>query len=228
MAFSGLFADRFIDQVQLVAYFHEWQDASGARGGTFAHWAARDGSVAVLAPEPGSANAMDGSKTVHAATLFEPGAAAPWLDKSVRHALVFNASDTTWALVSGGQPRGAAHVWSERQLRFSVVYRARCFGSEREREAFAAALAAREGLMDLERDILLPLMREAVRRRAAPSLEALQGLPRLDLGLKLLDVFVRYPKPPRAWLPFNYCALPRLLPGSRALARAIDWLCPMR
>jgi len=227
MAFSGLFADRFVDQVQLVAYFHEWEDPDGARGGAFAHWAARDGRAATLAARPGSGNAMDGSKTVHAATLFEPRAAAPALDKSARHALVFNASAARWALESGGRPRGAALAWTEQQLRFSVVYRARCFGSERERADFAAALAAREGLMDLERDILLPLMAEAVRRRAAPSLAALRALPRLELGLKLIDVFVHYPRP-RAWVPFNYCALPRLFPGSRWVARAADWACPVR
>ena len=228
MQFSGLFAGRFVDQVQLVAYFHEWEDAGGARGGAFAHWSARDGSAAVLAPQPGSGTAMDGSKTVHAATLFEPGVAAPSLEKSQRHALIFNATDATWALFSDGAPRGAAYAWTEQQLRFSVVYRARCFGSEAERAAFAAALAAGEGVMDLEADILLPLMREAVRRRAAPSLESLQALPRLELGLKLLDVFVKYPAPPHAWLPFNYCALPRLCPDLWMLARVVDWLCPMR
>ena len=227
MAFSGLFADRFIDQVQLVAYYHEWNDdAGGARGGAFAHWSARDGSAALLAPAPGSGSAVDGSKTVHAATLFEPAAAAPRLDKGQRHALVYNAKNATWGLVSGGA--ATMHAWTEDQLRFSVVYRARCFASEAERADFAAALAAREGLMDLEVDILQPLMREAVRRRAAPSLAALQALPRLDLGLKLIDIFVRYPAPPNAWLPFNYCALPKLFPGSRALARAADWLCPLR
>ena len=229
MAFSGLFAERLVDQVQLAAYYHDWEDASGARGGAFVHWAARNGSETALPPHPGSGNAMDGSKTIHAATLFEPSAAAPWLDKSVRHALVHNASGGGWGLVSGGQPRGPAHAWTEQQLRFSVVYRARCFGSEAERAAFGAALAAREGLLDLEEDILLPLMREAVRRRGAPSLAALQALPRLDLALKLLDVFVRYPKPSlrRTWLP-NYCALPRLFPRLPLLARAIDWLCPLK
>jgi hypothetical protein len=227
MAFSGLFAEQFVDQVQLVAYFHDWEDATGERGGSFVHWAARDGREDAMDPHPGSGNAMDGSKTVHAATLFEPSAQAPWLDKSVRHSLVYNASNQTWGLVSGGQPR-AGHTWTEQQMRFSVVYRARCFRSEAERASFTAALAAREGLMDLESDILLPLMREAVRRRAAPSLEALQALPRMELGLKLLDTYVRYPRPRKAWLPFNYCALPRLFPHSTALARAIDWLCPLR
>ena len=228
MAFSGLFAERLVDQVQLVAYYHAWEDEGGARGGSFVHWAARNGSAAALAPRPGSASAMDGSKTVHAATLFEPSAAAPWLDKSARHALVYNASSEAWGLASGGVPRG--REWTEQQLRFSVVYRARCFGSEAERASFGAALAAGEGLLDLEGDILLPLMREAVRRRGAPSLAALQALPRLDLALRLLDVFVRYPKPALGWgvLPFNYCALPRLFPGSRALQQAIDWLCPLR
>ena len=228
MAFSGLFADRFVDQVQVVAYFHEWEDAGGARGGAFAHWSARDGSAALLAPAPGSGSAVDGSKTVHAATLFEPAAAAPRLDKGLRHALVFNATGATWELFSNSTRRGAAHSWPESQLRFSVVYRARCFASEAERADFAAALAAREGLMDLDEDILLPLMREAVRRRAAPSLAFLQALPRLDLALALLDAFVRYPAPPHAWVPVNYCALPKLFPGSRALARLADWLCPLR
>ena len=137
---------------------------------------------------------------------------------------LLNAGST--ALVSGGA--ATMHAWTEDQLRFSVVYRARCFASEAERADFAAALAAREGLMDLEVDILQPLMREAVRRRAAPSLAALQALPRLAVGLKLIDIFVRYPAPPNAWLPFHYCALPKLFPGSRALARAADWLCPLR
>ena len=228
MAFSGLFADRFVDQVQLVAYFHEWHDAGGARGGAFAHWSSAGGAAALLAPAPGSGTAVDGSKTVHAATLFEPAAAAPALDKGQRHALVFNASAATWDLFSAGARRGAAHAWADERLRFSVVYRARCFASDAERDDFAAALAARRGFMDLEEDILLPLMREAVRRRAAPTLAALQALPRLQLGLKLMDVFVRYPAPQNAWLPFNYCALPKLFPGSRVLQQAADWLCPMR
>ena len=91
------------------------------------------------------------------------------------------------------------------------------------------ALAAREGLMDLEKDILLPLMREAVRRGGAPSLQAVQAMPRLDLGMLLLQTFIRYPKPAlsRAWIPFNYCALPRLYPGFDMLARAVNWLCPL-
>ncbi len=232
MAFSGLFQDRLIEQVQLVAYFHEWQDPTGARGGSFVHWGAANGSEAALPPHPGSASAMDGSQTVHAATLFEPSAAAPWLDKSTRHALVYNASpssSSSWQLLSGGQPRPGL-AWSEQQLRFSVVYRARCFASQAERASFAQALAAGQGLLDLEQDILLPLMQEAVRRQAAPSLAALQALPRLDLALRLLDAFVRYPRPAasKAWLPFNHCALPRLFPGSAVLARVIDWLCPLR
>lgn len=251
MEFSGLFADRFIPQVQLVAYYHEWEDEGGLRGGGFVHWGAKNGSEETLAPRPGSGNAMDGSKTVHAAKLFEPTAAAPWLDKSVKHSLVYrntssssssrsiNKSESphTWELVSGGQPRGfQGAAWGEDQLRFSVVYRARCFGSEGERASFLASLAAKEGLMDLENDILLPLMQEVVRRKAAPSLVALQSLPRLDLAMKLLDVFIKYPKPRFSlslWegglrLPFNYCALPRLFPQSMLLARVVDWLCPLK
>jgi hypothetical protein len=226
MAFSGLFRERLVPQVQLVAYFHEWADARGARGGALTHWAS--GAPAALAAEPGSGYAMDGSRTVHAAGVFEPRAAPPALDKDVRHALVFDnaTAPARWRLESGGQR--TAHAWTEAQLRLSVVYRARCFASEAEREGYAAELAAREGLMDLETDILEPLVREAARRGAARSLDALRALPRLDLAFKLLDAFVRYPLPAAPALPFNYCALPKLFPNSGALQRAIDWLCPMR
>lgn len=39
MVFSGLFQDRFIDQVQIVAYLHEWNNQGVANsGGEFVYW----------------------------------------------------------------------------------------------------------------------------------------------------------------------------------------------
>eukprot|EP00729_Bicosta_minor_P019753 gene19753-2723_t len=59
MVFSGLFQDKFIDQVQVVAYFHEWE-ASEERAGSFKHWA----------QDLGAGSAVDGSKVVHAGDVY--------------------------------------------------------------------------------------------------------------------------------------------------------------
>ena len=228
MQFSGLFQARLVPQVQLVAYFHEWEDPRGSRGGQFVHWGEAGAPPAHTAPAPGSGSAMDGSRTVHAARLFEPAAAAPALDKSARHALRY-AGGGRWALESDGVARGGAG-WGEEELRFSVVYRARCFGSEAERAAFGEALrGGGEGLLELEGGILAPLVEEAARRGGAGTAAELWALPRLELALRLVRVFVRYPGVGVGGvLPVNYCALPKLFPRAAWLARAVDWLCPLR
>ena len=48
--------------------------------------------------------------------------------------------------------------------------------------------------------------------------EALKKMTRLDLALKLLDTYVKYPLPSKntAIFPYNYCAIPRLLSGTSA------------
>ena len=50
---------------------------------------------------------------------------------------------------------------------------------------------------------------------------------RLDFAMIIMDNYLPYPLP-TSLLPFNYCALPKLFPGSRVLQQAADWLCPMR
>jgi hypothetical protein len=216
MAFSGLFRERFVDQVQLVAYFAP-PGVGARRGGAFTHWA--DGAAVATPCTPGSGTAMDGSKTVHAAAVFEPAAAPPRLSKDAAN--VLSASDDGgWELRSDNATRAR---WPAAALRYSVVYRARCFASEAARDAFNDAQRAGSGLLDLEGGILAPLKDEAVRRGAAPSRAALDALPRLDLALKLVDAFVAYPKP--AALP-NYCALPLAFPRARWLARVIATVCP--
>ena len=49
-------------------------------------------------------------------------------------------------------------------------------------------------------------------RGAARSAAAVLALERRDLALAILDAFVRYPLPRAALVPWNYCALPALLP----------------
>lgn len=249
MQFSGLFQDRLIHQVQLVAYFgptpspspsptevEEQQRAAGggARpppppprkrdGGDFVFWTGGPDDPEHVSSAPGSGNAVDGSKLVHAAAVFEPSQPPPALDKGRRNALVHQPDTDTWALYTDGSPRGVA--WHASQLRFSVVYRARCFASADARDAFRAGLEAGEGVLRLEEDILAPLVAEAARRGAGGgSARALWALPRLELALALMGTFVRYPLP-GTLVPFNYCAAGALLPGWRAVGWVVGVLCP--
>jgi len=54
---------------------------------------------------------------------------------------------------------------------------------------------------------------------AAAVASALEPTPdkRLALAMAILDTYVKYPYPTKAWLPFNYCALPRLVPWTATL-----------
>ena len=223
MAFSGLFRDRFIDQVQIVAYFAP-RHVGERSGGHFTQWTS--GRPEAVPCSPGSGNAMDGSKVIHAAAVFQPSASPPRLNKDDVNALVFvDESDSgeaggKWELRTNGVARGR---WSPEDLRYSVVYRARCFPSEAARDAFNSAQRAGEGLLDLETQIIDPLKEELVRRGAASSRSVLDALPRLDLALKLLD-FVVYPTPD-VFFPVNYCALSLKVPW---LQRVVDFLCPLR
>ena len=78
MAFSGLFQKIFINQVQVVGYLHSWTNADlFARnptlkkvGGEFVLYGTADGLLTSLTAAPLSGNLVDGSKTVHAATVY--------------------------------------------------------------------------------------------------------------------------------------------------------------
>ena len=108
MVFSGRFTERFVDQVQVVAYLHEWHpstrqkqkgapaaDGGGGGGGAsdarsgreatagggageFIHWA--NGSVPQMElPLPRAGSAIDGSKSVHAAEVYLGATGSPAL-----------------------------------------------------------------------------------------------------------------------------------------------------
>ncbi len=68
MQFSGLWNDRFIDQVQVVAYLHSWERPE--TGGEFVYWDTDSLQPKSLNPVPRGGSAIDGSKTVHAAKVF--------------------------------------------------------------------------------------------------------------------------------------------------------------
>lgn len=206
MVFSGLFRDRFVDQVQVVAYLHEW--AAPDRGGSFVYWNDNTGAAHRVAPNPLSGSSMDGSKTVHAADVYMPETAMPVFDKSADNALVYLAQDR-WALVSNN---ATLAEYATSDLRMTVVYRARCFTSPGEAELFRAQMTEPSQQLSLE-SILGVFAADLVRQGKMASVSEALSMDRLDLALLLLDTYAVYPLPQHSLMPYNYCALGRTHPG---------------
>lgn len=240
MVFSGLFEEFLVPQVQVVGYLHEWQPSS-SRAGQFVHWA--DSQPSIVPPAPLAGSAIDGSRTVHAAVTYRPGRPAPLMDKSKAHSLYYRDGGAQGGQEGGsegdggvgrGQPAGSA-AWELRtdgqpvanftddDLRVAIVYRARCFADEAAQAAFEAA-----GADSLPLDTILGTLAADLAARGVLSAEKAadwRAIPRLELGLLLLDTFIRYPLPQEPLIPFNYCMLPR---APNLWARwAASWLEPL-
>ena len=253
MKFSGLFEKEFIDQVQVVAYLSDIDTKDPDIGGEFLYYRGndKDGKYESVPATYRAGSAVDGSKTVHAARIYQPNAQVPMLDKDLSSSLIYtggkkrsgsggNSGDdgkTTerqkkqaeWLLDLEGQ--GTIAVYNTTDLRISIVYRARCFAHQEEAEAYHTQTEVGAG-MSLE-----TILRRLVEKMDADEnrgsiyegsndqggkgservTSLLENTPtkRLQLAIRLMDHFVRYPLPtteaaPK--LPLNYCALPRLLP----------------
>ena len=141
---SGLFEEQFIHQVQVVAYFHEWDDAA-ARGGNFYHFAQNGAPPGVVLAAPRAGSAIDGSKVIHAADVYLPdGESAPPARANSAHRraappppAIDKSSVNRLVRLAGPEPRrwavqsdnATVATYGTDDLRLTVVYRARCFGS---------------------------------------------------------------------------------------------------
>jgi hypothetical protein len=163
-------------------------------------------------PAPRSANVVDGSKVVHAATVYRRNAQMPRLNPIDKNTLDY-LGDDQWMIRSNGKDRKPL---TTDDLRISIVYRARCFRDKAEAEKFRT----NADTLTLE-SILDTLKRDLVKRG---YLSEGQSIESYELGLLLLRVYMRYPLPPAkaAGVPYNYCALPRLVP---ALAPLFNLIC---
>uniref|UniRef100_A0A6B2L527 Uncharacterized protein n=1 Tax=Arcella intermedia TaxID=1963864 RepID=A0A6B2L527_9EUKA len=203
MKFSGLFEERFVDQVQVVSYLHNWTDD---RDGSFVFWT-DNGRAKAMAPAPRSANVVDGSKVVHAAAVYRAGVVPPVLRPSEPHALVYEG-DGRWSIRTDGEVRSRL---SDDDLRVSIVYRARCFRDAEEARRF-------KELPESERLTLegvLGVLKADLVKRGVLKAEEREGVSAFDLGMMLLKTYTRYPLPEKGLVPFNYCALPRLYPQTQ-------------
>mmetsp|Transcript_9042 Transcript_9042/g.25351 ORF Transcript_9042/g.25351 Transcript_9042/m.25351 type:complete len:438 (+) Transcript_9042:227-1540(+) len=219
MKFSGLFEDRFIDQVQVVGYVHQWESAED-RDGEFVYYTENADPEAVK-PYPLAGSAVDGSKTVHAAIVYRRDVEPPILDKSDDNELVFLEGEK-WELRSNGVHR---QYFSTDDLRISIVYRGRCFDSEETRIEYNKNPNAR-GNIALQ-TIYETLVDELIRRgdiAAEDRTKMLAKENRLELNLLIMDKFIKYPLPSitKAVNPYNHCALIRLFPD---LAPFLNLVC---
>ncbi len=230
MVFSNLFQQQFIDQVQVVAYLSNIDTKESSTGGQFLFYRNNDegGKYESVDANYRAGNAVDGSKVVHAARVYRPEARVPSLPKDQESSLVYSGGGEKWHLQLEGE---TVATYNTSDLRISIVYRARCFAHEEERDAYHSQTGGNGG-MQLEH-----VLQKLVDKMDADenegglfegsmdndrSVERKQSLlentpeKRLALAIRLMDHYIKYPLPTRSAaprVPLNHCALPKLLPS---------------
>ncbi len=213
MVFSNLFAEDFVHQVQVVAYYHKWKTTEG---GDFSFWNDPSSPIAQISrPAGGSANSVDGSKMVHAANVYRPSERPPVMKQTSKNELRWQKDTTKWDVVSDGV---VLKTYDEKDIRFGVVYRARCFRDEADLAAFREGQANQWTI-----DFVLNTFRRDL--RDTHGYTRVDSLSAYDLGLLIMDTYVKYPYSATALIPLNYCAIDRLLPDSRIAKQLVEWFC---
>eukprot|EP00755_Sulcionema_specki_P024815 Sspe_Gene.15319::Locus_5332_Transcript_1_2_Confidence_0.800_Length_1649::g.15319::m.15319 len=214
MVFSGLWKEQFVNQVQVVGYYHKWSDP---RDGSFVWWNTPSPTPLTSDPLPRLGLSVDGSKSVHAAAIYQSKARPPKIDKSKRTVLRF-VGDDTWEVAEKGTPDKVLQTYTTDDLRLSVVYRARCFENEQKAQEFSRM----EHRFELE-EVLETLRKDMVEKGLRSPTKGIGNTPeeRYQFATDLLDAYIKYPPSPKALLP-NYCLLPKLWPS---LSWPLSWLC---
>ena len=218
MTFSGLFRDRFIDQVQVVAYLHEWTPTPQDRG-DFVYYSQDSASFEMIGAEPRSGSGIDGSKSIHAARTYRPHVAPPKLDKDKDSALVYDESTDKWDLKLDNE---IIAKYNTTDLRTSIVYRARCFNSSEDALAFNGK-KYHDKYPDLSLHDVLSRFTKDLIHRGELSVKNLNEISKLDLALLIINTYILYPLPPRDAhiIPWNYCAMTRLYPRLEPLVNLV-------
>lgn len=211
MKFSGAFEDVFVNQVQVIAYIHEWQPETRTSG-EFVYWN-ESAAPQWVQPLPRSCVAIDGSKVVHGTAVYRRDVIPPMLDKSKNNILRYLQELDTWELSSDGEVMG---VYSTSDLRATLVYRARCFADAEEAEQFISL--PESGYFSLAS--ALERLKKVLLERHGIDIDLQRSRP-LDTAMALLDNVIRYPLASDVFLPWNYCALAHLIPWTAPLLEPI-------
>eukprot|EP00658_Telonema_sp_P-2_P043011 TRINITY_DN30970_c0_g1_i4.p1 TRINITY_DN30970_c0_g1~~TRINITY_DN30970_c0_g1_i4.p1 ORF type:complete len:137 (+),score=53.74 TRINITY_DN30970_c0_g1_i4:192-602(+) len=114
-----------------------------------------------------------------------------------------------WDLVSDGE---VLRTYPEDDLRFSVVYRARCFEDNATVQAYKAMQDTPITLEETNAIFRADLDKRGI-------LAANKEITPFDFGILLLNTYVKYPLSANALIPFNYCALERLYPFMKPILK---------
>jgi len=206
---SARLQEKFIDQIQVVGYIHEWneeQQKNPNLGGEFVYFLSEKPSdYGVVQPTTGSGTLVDGSKVLHAAKLYRPDVKAPHIDKNQECALTF-LQDEDWAVICDNK---TISEYQTKDLRMSVVYRARCFKNQADLDLYQVK---KDEFMEME--FILGTFKQDLMKKKGLRERYLNSLSKYDLALLIMDTYIVYPLPPidLAFIPYNYCALPLLYP----------------
>ncbi|CAJ0947063.1 unnamed protein product, partial [Mesorhabditis belari] len=214
MAHSGLYKEEFIDQVQVVGYVHKWEDSR--RGGKFVYYLNNSINAYQEEPLPRAGSFVDGSKIIHAATIYYPDLKPPIMDKSAENKLVYQGQDK-WTVTSNGK---TLKTFKTDDLRITIVYRARCFESEEKKAQFSRIRETKEDIRPV--DEILEDLKKDLHETRGYSMEKLNAFSRYDLGMILLDEYIKYPLPPHGLIPVNYCLADRFYPWLKPI---LDRIC---
>ena len=222
MLFSGLFQERFVNQVQAVGYLHSWSPSRLPPGhsGDFIYYDVNDDGMKHpkgLVAQPLTGNLVDGSKTVHAAHIYRPKDKAPKVKKDRNPTLSYMGNEE-WRLHQDID--GNIANYTSDDLRISLVYRARCFTSEEAKAHFNNLPPSEE----LSVEDILQILQNDMERRGILAPEKRARISKFNLAMLIMSVYIKYPYPAveSAWFPVNYCALPLIAPWT---APIINWIC---
>ncbi len=219
MVFSNLFNEKFIDQVQVVGYLHQW-DAIG-QGGEFV-WYNNDTSFESVLPKPNSGSLVDGSKVLHASKVYRPEVKAPHLDKNKDSILRF-VGDNKWVIQSNDE---IIQNYTTDDLRIAIVYRARCFKDEEEVNKYnnyEEKIKNKNYDDVLELSVILDTFINDLVKRNILTHDNKNDISKLDLAFLIIDTYIQYPLPPLqfAQIPYNYCALALKYPFTKYFLKYI-------
>lgn len=199
MSHSGVFRDKYIAQVQVISFIHEW-DATVERGGAFVFWRDDARSPLHVLPKPRLSIAADGARMVHTvpvyngpnATFAPPPPVTPDGDCALTH-----VGNDQWQLTCEG---AVVATYVTDDLRLSTVYRAKCFKDEASVAKFHSFPESSMFLLDeiagiFRRDLEMR-WRILVGENVAPN----------DFALRMIKEYVRLPHSPTSKQPFNICS----------------------
>jgi hypothetical protein len=177
---SGQFERWRLRVATAVIYLHDCE------GGEFAYYpAGPEGAATTIHPRPRSAVVLEAESLFHGVDRVGPfDADAPPVNSG--SVLRFNA-DNLWDLLAS-EDAGATRVatYSTSEVRFSASWKAFCFESRADKRRW------RDHSDDLRPEQILPVLLDDMRTRGSLA-DGGSKLTDHDLGLRLIDEYVRFP-----------------------------------